>query len=87
VSWLAVLICVGTWLVVYFLTRYVSVASLCAAAMLPVGHVIVGLALGRVIFTPSLGLLVLLAALIVFRHRSNIQRLREGTEYRFGSAQ
>lgn len=89
VSWLAVVICVGTWVVVFFLTRYVSVASLCAAAMLPVGHVIAvlsGVTRDPTIGSPSLGLLLLLAALIICRHRSNIQRLRAGTEYRFGSA-
>lgn len=86
VSWFAVLICVGTWLTVYFLTRYVSVASLCAAVMLPVGQVISGLVRHHAIVTPALGLLGLLAGLIIFRHRGNIQRLRAGTEYRFGSA-
>jgi glycerol-3-phosphate acyltransferase PlsY len=85
VSWLAVVICVGTWLVVYFLTHYVSVASLSAAVMLPLGYIISGVLRDHAIFTSSLGLLVLLAALIIFRHRSNIQRLRDGTEYRFGS--
>ena len=85
VSWLAVLLCLCTWLAVFYPTRYVSVASLCAAVMLPLGHVISGLVRGHAILTPSLGLLVLLAALIVVRHRGNIRRLREGTEYRFGS--
>lgn len=87
VSWLAVLITVGTWLIVYYSTRYVSLASICAAVMLPVGYVIVALVRQATVFTSSLGLLTLLAALIIVRHRSNIQRLRAGTEYRFGSAQ
>ena len=87
VSWLAVLIGVATWLIVYYSTRYVSLASICAAVMLPVGHVIAALVCQAAVFTSSLGLLVLLAALIIVRHRSNIQRLRAGTEYRFGSAQ
>lgn len=86
VSWVAVLIGVGTWLVVYYSTRYVSLASLCAAVMLPVGHVIVALVRHEAVFSSSLALLLLLAALIIFRHRSNIQRLRDGTEYRFGKA-
>ena len=87
VSWLAVLIGVATWLIVYYSTRYVSLASICAAVMLPVGYVIVALVRQATVFTSSLGLLTLLAALIIVRHRSNIQRLRAGTEYRFGSAQ
>jgi acyl phosphate:glycerol-3-phosphate acyltransferase len=87
VSWLAVLLAVVTWLVVFWLTRYVSAASLAAAVMLPLGHVISGLLRHHAIWTPALGILLLLAALIIFRHRGNIQRLRNGTEYRFGSAQ
>ena len=42
--------------------------------------------LGAEALLTALALLILLAALIIFRHRANIQRLRAGTEYRFGSA-
>jgi len=86
VSWLAVVICLVTWVLVFFATRYVSVASLCAAVMLPIGHLVSGVVRRHAVLTPSLWLLVLLAALIIYRHRSNIQRLRAGTEYRFGAA-
>jgi len=86
VSWVAVVVCLLTWLLVFFATRYVSVASLCAAVMLPIGYIVSGLVRHHAVFTPALALLVLLAALIVFRHRSNIRRLREGREYRFGTA-
>jgi len=40
VSWLAVLMGVVAWVVAFFLTRYVSVASLVSANLLPVGYVV-----------------------------------------------
>ncbi len=86
VSWLAVLIALVTWVLCFLLTRYVSVASLGAAAMLPVGHVISGLVRDHRVVTPSLLLLTVLAAVIIYRHRSNIERLRAGNEFRFGTA-
>jgi glycerol-3-phosphate acyltransferase PlsY len=85
VSWLAVLVGVATWVALFFLTRYVSVASLAAAVMLPVGYVVSERLLDHAALTPSFWLFVVLAMLIVYRHRSNIQRLRNGTEFRFGT--
>jgi len=70
------------WLVVYKVTRYVSLASIVAASALPV---IVGILVvmkqtqGAVLFYFSLGM----TALVVWRHRSNISRLLNGTEPRF----
>lgn len=80
---LSVLIALISWVVLFYTFRYVSVASLGAAAMLPVGCIIVALVRGGAVLSPTLGLLVLLAGVIVFRHRSNLQRLINGTEYRF----
>jgi glycerol-3-phosphate acyltransferase PlsY len=51
--------------------------------MLPVGNLIVSLARGGAVLSPTLGLLVVLAGVIAFRHRGNLQRLLSGTEYRF----
>ena len=85
VSWLAVLIALVTWVICFLVTRYVSVASLGAAVMLPVGYIISGLVRDHRVVTPSLVLLTILAAVIIHRHRSNIERLRAGNEYRFGT--
>ena len=72
-----VLIGVGVWLVVFYATRYVSLASICFALVLPAGN----------FFLSDSGVLTAigagLAVLIIFRHRSNIQRLLNGTEHRF----
>jgi glycerol-3-phosphate acyltransferase PlsY len=70
------------WLVVFLTTRYVSLASIIAALALPV---VVGILVwlnhtqGSVLLYFS----VAMAALVVWRHRSNISRLRNGTEPRF----
>lgn len=71
-------IAVGVWLLTVLATRYVSVASIAAAAVLPAGAWLLPHSLGvRVLAT-------LLGALAIWKHRANIQRLRAGTEHRFG---
>lgn len=65
------------WGAVFFLGRYVSLASIAAAVALPLGVALLGG--GRYLLAFS----VIVAALVIWRHRSNIQRLRAGTENRF----
>lgn len=72
---LAVLIGGVVFLVVLALRRIVSLASLSAAVVFPVA-----LAAGRREPWPVLAASVAAAALIVARHRANLQRLRAGTE-------
>lgn len=78
--WVA-LIGVAVWGALFYATRYVSVASIGAAASLPV---VAGVfwAVGRG-GAPLFGFLLLISALAIWRHRANIQRLRAGTESRF----
>lgn len=66
------------WLLVFYTTRYVSLASLVLGASLPVS--------AWLTHTSGLGLVLCLAlaVLIAVRHRSNIQRLINGTENRAG---
>jgi hypothetical protein len=62
-----------------------SIASLLATVTLPVAYIGIGLALDWHPFTAQLPLLVfclLIAALIIYKHRGNIARLRAGTELR-----
>ena len=72
------------WVAVFLLTRYVSVASIAASAALPLtAAVLFFTGKGRM----TLAVLVffcLLGALAIWKHRSNIDRLRKGTELRFG---
>lgn len=66
------------WLVVFFIWRYVSLASIVLGISLPLAAWFLGESrLGT-------GLCLLLAVLIIVRHRSNIQRLLAGTENRAG---
>ena len=75
----AVGIAFGAWLVVMAFSRYVSLASVAAAAALIAliwfprfcGHL------------PSSIVITVIAAGVIFRHRSNIARLINGTEARF----
>lgn len=70
------------WSTVFFMTRYVSLASIAAATSLPVTTGLLWFS-GRggngtlFLFT------LLISALAIWRHRPNIQRLRAGTEPRF----
>ena len=78
----AVLAIAIVWIVTFKVSRYVSLASICAAAALPV-------AVGALWSAgcggngPLLAFALLISALAIWRHRSNIERLRAGTESRF----
>ena len=74
------------WVVLFLLTRYVSVASIAAAVALPVFAGVfrvfgIGNAAAKSI--PVLVFFCVIAAVTVYRHRSNISRLLAGTENRF----
>jgi glycerol-3-phosphate acyltransferase PlsY len=71
------LIGLATWIVVFLLTRYASLASMATAIALP----FVGLALGEP--WPVLVFASLAAVAVLVLHRANIARLRAGTESRF----
>lgn len=65
------------------LTRYVSLASLAAAVVGPA--IVIGLATrGDFPWPWALGITVM-AAIITYQHRTNISRLRTGTERKFGN--
>jgi glycerol-3-phosphate acyltransferase PlsY len=65
------------WVVVFLVTRYSSVASMTAAATLPVLAVVLGEPWPVVAFASVAAVAVLVL------HRGNIARLRAGTESRF----
>ncbi len=68
---------VAVWVIVFYLSRYVSLASILAALTLPVA----ALGFGSPAIITVFGLIV--AAFVIVRHRANISRLMEGTESRF----
>ena len=73
----AALIGIGVWLAAFYSTRYVSVASILMAISLPISN----WAMNR----PSLLIIVsiVLAVVVVARHKANISRLMRGEENRF----
>ncbi len=78
---LVTLVAVAVWLITFAFFRFVSLASIVAAASLPVSVCLITASNGR-----SRGLLLgftlAIAALVTMRHRSNIRRLLRGTEPR-----
>jgi glycerol-3-phosphate acyltransferase PlsY len=76
---LGVSIALTLWFVIFVTTRYVSVASICAALTMAVLVWPLHLKTHGVWFP---AVLTLLAALAIWKHRSNIARLRAGTESR-----
>jgi len=67
------------FLVGFGTTKQVSVGSICAALAAPFGAVVAG-------YPAAVSAAVaVVAALILFRHRENMARIRAGTEPRFGS--
>jgi acyl phosphate:glycerol-3-phosphate acyltransferase len=79
---LAAAIGVGLWVIIFEVTRYVSLASVATAILLPLtvlGLTHAGRTDGMALFYFTL----CLAAVVIFRHRSNLSRLLRGTEPRF----
>ena len=76
ISWVLGLATLGTWLIVAFFMRYSSLAALSAATFAPLYFTFLfGL--------QPMGLAILvMSLLLIYRHRSNIRNLMNGTETR-----
>ncbi|MDO8545348.1 MAG: glycerol-3-phosphate 1-O-acyltransferase PlsY [Opitutaceae bacterium] len=74
---LALAIGAAVWAATFYSSRYVSLASILAALSMPISAF--ALKEQRVL----LGLTIVIALLVVLRHRTNIQRLLNGTEGKF----
>lgn len=77
-SWMAGLAALATWLLVAKISRYSSLAALSAALLAPVYVSLIRPAPELVAMT------TVMSALLLWRHRSNIQRLIKGQEDRIG---
>jgi acyl phosphate:glycerol-3-phosphate acyltransferase len=80
---IAVISVFAVWLLLFQVTRYVSVASITAAAALPI-FVLLYLRLNWLTGASLLPFSILIAGVVIWRHRSNMQRLFHGKEQRFG---
>ena len=79
INWILGVATMGTWIIVATFMRYSSLAALAAAVFGPIYFIFLfGL-------QPMALALALVCALLIWRHRSNIQNLMNGTESRIGS--
>jgi len=81
-AWLPTLIAGAAWLLVKTVTRYVSVASMTAVSVVPIA---------MAVFPPwrkaeLIGFAIVVALLVIVRHKSNIVRLLHGTEHKAGQS-
>jgi glycerol-3-phosphate acyltransferase PlsY len=82
------LLAILVFIVVFYAFRYVSLASMTAACAFPLLYFVIGKLRDWPMAGAQLPLLIfaiVIALLIVLKHRGNIQRLLAGTENRFGS--
>ena len=81
------LIGAAAWVIAFKTWRYVSLASILGSVTFALAYVALGIALRWDLVGAQLPLLVfafVMAGLIVYKHRTNITRLRAGTELRAG---
>lgn len=75
------LICLAFFVLIFAVTRYVSLGSILAtAAFPPIAWAMQNGSRGSLMW----GVILFLAVLVIWKHRQNIVRLLKGTEYRFG---
>lgn len=85
-NWMAALIAIGVWIVVFVPFRYVSLGSIVAALSLPVANHFTGPYFRRQWEAPWIitVFLTVAAILVIYRHKANLQRLLAGTEKKLG---
>ena len=76
---LAAVIGLGVWAAVFLASGYVSVGSMCAAVAVPAAGWWIYRGGGAVLPIA----LTVLGLLVIWRHRTNIQRIRSGHEHQF----
>ena len=84
IHWLLGLATALTWVIIAFFFRYSSLASLVAAAFAPV-YYLFGDRLAWYAERPVAVALFVMALLLAWRHRANIERLMAGKESRLGA--
>lgn len=77
VHWPTALIFAAVWLATAFLTKYSSAGALVASVVAPISLLAFGQTMAAAVFA-------MLAALLWWKHRENIARLRAGTEGKIG---
>jgi acyl phosphate:glycerol-3-phosphate acyltransferase len=78
----AAAVCVVVFAVVFWLSRYVSLGSLCAAVAFPLAVVVIYQEMSAV----KIGFAIVLCVMVFYTHRENIGRLLRGEENRMSLA-
>ena len=84
VHWLLGLACMGTWALVAYVSRYSSLSALSCALLAPLYYVLGDRGLWYVDRSVLL-MLVLMGALLIYRHKENISKLLQGKESKLGA--
>ena len=85
VNWVLGLATLATWLIVAFFSRYSSLAAIAAAVFAPLFYLL-GDRAAWYVDKSIVAALIAISALLLYRHRENINRLLKGTESRLGKA-
>jgi glycerol-3-phosphate acyltransferase PlsY len=79
----AALVALAAFILIFALSRYVSLASIIAAIAFPLAALLVP----HEPLTPfMIAVVILLPLIVIAKHHANIRRLLAGTEYRFGKS-
>ena len=84
VNWVLGVATLATWMIVVFFMRYVSLGSIVAAVFAPLFYLLGHRGAWYVDNRIEL-VLVIISALLIYRHRENIGKLLKGTESRLGA--
>lgn len=93
IDWRVFLIGIGVFLLILLFSGIISLSSICAAASLPIGAFVVSYFIDYMSFLSAVDsdytltyvlistfMALLFSVVIIFMHRSNVERLRNGTE-------
>ena len=85
ISWVLGAATLATWLIVAYFSRYSSLAAIASAVFAPLFYLLGDRAVWYV-DKSIVAALVAISALLLYRHRDNINKLLKGTESRLGAA-
>lgn len=82
-NWVAGLIALGVWLLVFLPFRYISLASIAGALVLPVAVYFTRDQFWKHMHWPVTVFCAMAAVIVVLRHQDNVKRLLRGEEKKF----
>lgn len=85
ISWVLGVATLATWVIVAFFSRYSSLASLVAAVFAPL-YYLFGDRTAWYVDKSLMAVMVAISALLIYRHRENINKLIKGTESKLGGS-